>query len=113
MSAQPKTKTVYVVWTNTDLTEGRGHQVPIHICEAYSTAIRLAKGQGVQGSNAEVSSFEAIQWRGYWCGPFYLNEATTADKKEQAARDERTAVIDRAKAAGLSDADLKILASPL
>jgi len=32
---------VYVAMTNTDLTEGRGWQIPLAVCEAESTAIRF------------------------------------------------------------------------
>ena len=36
------TKDVWVVYTNTDLTEGRGYQYPIHVCGSPATAERMA-----------------------------------------------------------------------
>ena len=44
---------IYHVSTNTDLTEGRGSEYVKHTCALYSTAIRLARNQYVQGSHAK------------------------------------------------------------
>ena len=60
------TKEVWVVYTNTDLTEGRGHQYPIHVCGSASTAARMATRKGVQGSDANVSKEIAVKVRGSW-----------------------------------------------
>lgn len=45
---------IWVVWTNTDLTEGRGANYVLYWCETETTANRLAKGRGVMGSDADV-----------------------------------------------------------
>lgn len=112
-SAAPaaETKTVYIVWTNTDLTEGRGFQVPLHICETMATAIRLSKRAGVQGCDADVRSFEAVKVGAQWCAPFVLKTATREDVQAQKQIDARNAALAKAKAVGLSDDDLRALGS--
>jgi len=45
---------VYVVYVNSDLTEGRGFQYPIAICDNIYTARRLAKKKDVQGSDGSI-----------------------------------------------------------
>lgn len=47
-------KTVWVAYTNTDCTEGRGYDIPIAACELEVTARRLARGRHVQGSDGPV-----------------------------------------------------------
>ncbi len=60
---------VWVVWVNTDLTEGRGFQVPKAICCAEATARRLARGANVQGSDGVVSREPAFTVNGRPYGP--------------------------------------------
>lgn len=109
MSTQPETKAIFIVYTNTDLTEGRGHQVPIAYAAGEATARRLAKGKGVQGSDAQVEEFEAIKHRNQWCAPFTLQQPTKADEKQEQLLAERRDALARARAAGLSDDDLRAL----
>lgn len=45
---------VYAVYTNTDCTEGRGHEYVLYFCQSLSTAIRLGRGRYVQGSDCPV-----------------------------------------------------------
>lgn len=97
---------IYIVWTNTDLTEGRGQQVPVAYCASRSTAIRIAKRKGVQGTDAEVMTFPAIKHNGLWCAPFQMIQATDEDKKAEAAAEKKLAVIEKALASGLTKADL-------
>lgn len=40
-------RTVYVAYTNTDCTEGRGRDVPIAVCSAEATALRLERTEKV------------------------------------------------------------------
>jgi len=105
-----ETKTVWVVWQNTDLTEGRGRQVPIAVCGGRYTAMRLAKNNGVQGCDADVSSFEAILHKGAWCAPVQIIPPNKADVAKERAAAELQAVIDRAQALGLSKEDLQVIA---
>ena len=41
-------KTIYAVWTNTDLTEGRGTEYVCNLCYNLYTARRVAHRVGVQ-----------------------------------------------------------------
>lgn len=104
-----KQKNVFIAWTNTDLTEGRGYLVPIAICEIRSTAVRIAKGAGVMGSNGDVSTFPAIFHAGSWCAPFQMVAPTEHDKKSQIIADARDAALRKARDAGLSDEDIRAL----
>jgi hypothetical protein len=45
---------VFAVYTNTDLTEGRGREYLLALTENLFTAKRLAKGKDVQGTDARV-----------------------------------------------------------
>lgn len=47
-------KTVYVVYTNTDLLNGEGQEVAIAVCDTKETAERLASGRGVRGNHGKV-----------------------------------------------------------
>jgi hypothetical protein len=109
-------KRVYIVWQNTDRTEGRGYELPFAVCELHSTALRLAKGNDVQGSDSRITDFEG-EYNGSWViAPVVPVKPTQADmsaeqawiagKEEKAKRD---AAIDRAKALGLSDEDINAL----
>lgn len=105
-------RTVWVVYTNTDRTEGRGHDVPIAVCAAEATALRLARKQYVQGSDGPVRTMELVKIDGKWYAPsaaINVVEASREDVAAQAAIDARRAAVEKAKAAGLSDADLLAL----
>jgi hypothetical protein len=52
-------RTIWVAYTNTDCTEGRGRDVPIAFCAAEATAIRLARKKYVQGSDGPVRTLVA------------------------------------------------------
>lgn len=100
---------VFIVWTNTDLTEGRGHQVPVAFCESRATAMRLAKRAGVQGTDADVQAFPAIKHHGSWCAPFQMTRSTDADKKQEIELDKRAKLIEKAIASGMTKEDLAAL----
>lgn len=105
-------KTVWVAYTNTDCTEGRGHDVPIAVCAAETTALRLARKKYVQGSNGPVRMMELVKIEGKWYAPsaaIAVVEPTPEDIASQAVIDTRREVVAKAKAAGLTDADLLAL----
>lgn len=111
-----ETQTIYVVWTNTDLTEGRGHQIPIAYAVSPTTAKRLAARRGIQGSNAEVQPFEAILHHGRWCAPVSIEKPSKADMDAdkaladaEAARAAKAAAIEKARSLGMTDDELKAL----
>ena len=104
-----KMKPVYVAWTNTDCTEGRGWQYPQAVCEIEATAIRLGKGNYVMGCDCPVSEATAINFNGTWLVPGRIHTPTPEDKQKQVLIDKKRAAIQRAKDAGLSEEDLKII----
>lgn len=104
-----KQKSVFIAWTNSDLTEGRGHPVLIAVCEMESTAKRLIKSAGVMGSDGYVTVFPAIFHAGSWCAPFNMVAPTEQDKKSQITADAHNAAFRKAKDAGLSDEDIRDL----
>lgn len=106
---------VYVVFTNTDLTEGRGRQVPLYVCELYTTAVRMSKKKGVTGSDAEVHEVHEvtcknIDGRLYMpvdCVDVFL--PTREDIVEDDKRIRREQAIQKATALGLSKEDIEAL----
>lgn len=50
--------TLYIVWSNKDLTEGRFKDFPMAICREQVTAERLAKHNYVQGSDCPITSVQ-------------------------------------------------------
>ena len=113
-----ETKEVWVAWTNTDCTEGRGQEVPLAVCEAESTARRMGKRGSVQGSDCRVNREVAVCLDGRfgWLVPGRIQSPSREDEEEErrleaqreAAARKREA-LERAKAAGLSDEDIKAL----
>ena len=111
-----ETKQVWVVWVNTDLTEGRGHQIPMLVCESETTANRMAIGKDVQGSDGSVREFEAILHGGKWCAPVRIYQPTDDDRKadlkreqERLADQRRSEALQRARDIGLSEEDIQTL----
>lgn len=105
-------RTVWVAYTNTDCTEGRGHDVPIAVCAAEATALRLARRQYVQGSDGPVRTMDLVKIDGKWYAPISAINViapTREDTAAQAAIDAKCEAIAKAKAAGLTDADLLAL----
>lgn len=104
-----ETKPVFVVWTNTDLTEGRGHQIPIRVCWSRATARRIAKGQGVMGSDATVEEHKAYRIGRHWHAPCQIIAPSKDDEAQDKVDAEKNKAIEKAKAAGLSDEDIAAL----
>jgi hypothetical protein len=103
----------YAVWTNTDLSEGRGVEYVKFYTEKYSTAKRLAKGNYVQGADCRIAE-EIFLWhdfKWYAPGPLVL-EPTSDDLKQEeffAREAEIARVVDRAKKLGLTQQEIDIL----
>jgi hypothetical protein len=111
-----ETKTVYVVWANTDMTEGRGVEYIKHFCEKESTAQRLAKKGYVMGSDARYTEQTLYKHDGRWFGPVMISSPSEQDSRQEAelarqreAKAKRTAAINRAKGLGLSEEDIALL----
>ena len=101
----------WMVEVNTDLTEGRGYQVPLYICDKEGTARRLAKKADVQGTDAPVRAVKLLKVDGCWYGPVRTRPETKEDAHAQKLLDAKREVMERARAAGLSDEDIAALRS--
>ena len=62
----PQERTLYVAYTNTDLSEGRGRDVPIAVCELEVTAKRLAACRYAQGTDGPVRPVTMLRYQGKW-----------------------------------------------
>lgn len=105
------TKEVWVAWTNTDCTEGRGYQVPRAVCQSKATAVRLGKKGYVQGSDCPISKTLAVKINNTWLVPGLIHTASREDKDAQKRVDDKRAALQKAKDAGLTEAELKLLGS--
>lgn len=112
MSEVKETKQVYVAYTNTDCTEGRGYDVPIAVCEMEETAKRMAKGKYLQGSDGPVRSATCIKLDQLWYAPMSIVRVIAPsddDRKKQKAEAARKQVIEKMKAAGLTEDEIHLL----
>ena len=107
-------KTFWVVYTNSDLTEGRGREFPLAVCELKSTAIRLGKNEYVQGSDCPVRQTKLFEHEGKLYVPFSIINVippSKADVIKQETEDKKQDILSRVKQAGFSEEDIKILKS--
>lgn len=104
-------KQVWLVITNTDLTEGRGKEVRLAFCEEYATARRLGKGKYVQGGDCPITKCELFKPEGKsaWFGPVTVEKPSAQDSADQSIIDAREAALVKARDAGLSDAEIKMI----
>jgi len=105
------TKPGWVVLVNSDLTEGRGHNVPLYCCASMATAHRLAAGRSTQGSDGEVREIQLVYREGFWCGPTEIQAPSKEDLATDKEAEEVVQVLQKAKAAGLTAEELKVLLS--
>ena len=106
------TETLWAVYTNSDLTEGRGRQYVEFFCKMRATANRLAKRNYVQGSDSPVEPVQVLVLDGQRVLPASLikvEQPTREDEVEDARLNAASAAIERAKQAGLSDDDIALI----
>lgn len=104
---------VWVAYTNTDCTEGRGYDVPIAVCDLESTARRRARRAYVQGVDGPVRPMKLIRLGGVWYAPygvFHVENPSLEDISAQSEMDARMAVLEKIRAAGLTDEELRLIA---
>lgn len=113
---QDKTQKAYVIWSNTDLTEGRGYEYPLYVCSKEATAIRLSKGAYVMGGDARVTETQLIMHNNNWCGPVYIHGPSIADNEmekklelKRRAEEAKAAAILKAQNLGLTAEDIAAL----
>jgi hypothetical protein len=104
-----ETKEVWLVIQNTDNTEGRGKQFVAHVCEIEATAIRLGRGNYVQGSNCPIEKTVAVRTGRYWLGPVVIQEPSKDDDKTQEKLNAKRDAFQKAISAGLSEDDLRAM----
>jgi len=104
-----ESKPVYVAWSNSDLTEGKGREIVHAVCESRTTAIRHGEHQSVQGSNCRVTEELALRVGGRWLAPTRIVPASKEDLAVDKRRQEWDQAIAKGRAAGLTDADIEAL----
>lgn len=110
-------KPLYAVWTNTDLTEGRGREFIQYHCEKQATANRLAKKNYVMGTDSRVTTEKMFYVNGRWYAPGpCIIPPTDADnaeehrlEQERKAAEAKAKALAKAKELGLTEADLAAL----
>ncbi len=117
MKVHPNDKTMFAVYTNTDLTEGRGQEYPFAFCDLEATAKRLAKGRYVQGTDCTYREVDVYFINGaYYYPGGYIERPTPEDQAEELVifekkrkLDAKTAAIAKAKALGLTEEEIAAL----
>jgi hypothetical protein len=107
-----ETKKLWVVISNTDLTEGRGAQIPIAVCYNEVTAKRHAKGKYVQGMDCPIIEMNLICIENRWYVPIdavRIIGPSKEDIEEQKRIDTKRNAIQKARDLGLTDDDLRDL----
>jgi hypothetical protein len=110
-------KRIYAVWTNTDLTEGRGREYVQYHCENESTARRLAKKNYVMGTDGRVTVEKMFYLNGRWYAPApNIVQPSREDEienrrieAERKAAEAKAAALAKAKELGMTEADLAAL----
>lgn len=106
-------KTVWVAYTNTDLTEGRGRDIAIAVCAEEMTAKRRASKKYVQGCDGPVCAVELVKIKGEWYAPIDSIIGIEGPSKEdivmQAILDAKNEALKKIRSAGLTDVDLAAL----
>jgi hypothetical protein len=97
------------VISNTDLTEGKGGSVILHHCTSRSTAIRLSKRKGVQGSDAHVNEDVLFKIDGAWYGQVMPEEQSRQDYLDDVMLHKYQAAVRKAAAAGLTHEEIELL----
>lgn len=102
-------KDVYVAWTNTDLTEGRGRQIPLAVCKVMATAIRLGHKGSVMGTDCDITKEKAFEIDGKWVGPTRILPSTLEDDKVQVVANAKSEAIAKAKSLGMTEEEIAAL----
>lgn len=112
-----KKSTVYVAYVNSDLTEGRGVNIPFAVCQLKSTAIRLGKEKNVQGSNAIIKPIDLIEitengvanWYAPVKGCVWIQTPNKQDISKDKEEKIKQGIIQKAKELGLTEKEIQIL----
>lgn len=103
---------LYLVKTNTNLTDGVGVEYTKHVCEMMATAKRLGSGGYVQGTDCPIETVQTVPIQGVeYIDIRHINvvKPTSDDIRTQEAIDVRDETIARLKALGVTDEDIAAL----
>lgn len=103
-------KDVWVAWTNTDTTEGRGWNIPLAVCQTEATARRLGQHGSTMGSDCDVTKEKAVHINGRWCAPSHIIEPDNSDTALQVHYDEFDRIFKKALNGPLTADEANILA---
>lgn len=106
-----ETKPVWVATVNTDLTEGRGYSVILAVSESKATVIRVGKGKNTMGTDANIHAMTAVKVNNTWLYPVEPLKPTADDEEADYRQSKLDKIAEKARAAGLTDADLDLLRS--
>lgn len=108
-----ETRKVYAVMSNSDLIEGRGNQYVKAYCETQATAIRIGRKGYIQGGDCpiEVKTLFKPEGETRWHGPVKIEGPTDVDRKAQIKINEQNAALAKARFAGLSEDEIKLIKS--
>lgn len=98
---------IYVIYEDSDKTEGRGTRYAVGYTNSSRAALRAAKGLGVQGTvgfinTVEVGSSIPVSSLRYF-------KPSSDDLMLDDAQEKRTAAVEKALAAGLTEDDIAAL----
>ena len=99
----------WAIFSNTDLTEGKGTEYISRFCRIRSTAVRLAHKAYVMGSDAPVLKIELERKNKALLGPVTLVEPTEDDKRRQKIMDTHEEVISKARSLGMTDDEINMI----
>lgn len=103
------TKKVFVAWSNTDATEGRGHQFPVAVCDLETTALRLGERGYVMGSDCPISEEIAVEINGRWLSVCNIQSPAAGDVECQKTVDSKRLAIKKARSLGMTEDEIKAL----
>lgn len=100
---------VYVAWSNTDLTEGKGSVVPYVVCKSEATALRLGRKKNVHGADCHVTQEYALKLGQIWLVPGYIRYPSKEDSEHDVLLEKRRKALIKAREAGLSEDEINTL----
>lgn len=103
---------VFVPFTNTDCTEGRGMDIAVATCRVESTARRLARRNYVQGTDGPVKEVPIMSYHGLQVIPLWavnLVQPSGQDELVNIRLKRRKEALAKLADAGLTEADIAAL----
>jgi len=105
---------LYGVYANTDMTEGRGWPIPIGFSWSKSKAIKMGKGKGVCGGDADIRNIpiKVIEGKSYMLvNSVYITNPTSQEDAEEEERIARETLIHKMLDSGFTKAEIELLSN--